>query len=59
MQDETFPADLILLDSGLNDGLCYIETGTIDGEKILKIKNSPKEFAGKFNDSNNDPLEKI
>ena len=56
-QDNTFPADLILLDSGLNDGICFIETGTLDGEKTLKQKDSPKEFAGKLNDINKDPLE--
>ena len=56
-QDQTFPADLILIDSGLNDGLCYIETGTLDGEKTLKQKESPKELVEKFNDENNDPLE--
>ena len=56
-QDQTFPADLILIDSGLNDGICYIETATLDGEKTLKQKESPKELAGKFNDINNDPSE--
>ena len=57
VQDQTFPADLILLDSGLNDGICFIETGTLDGEKTLKQKDSPKEFAGKFNDSNKEPID--
>ena len=56
-QDQTFPADLILLDSGLNDGICFIETGSLDGEKTLKQKVAPKEFANKFNDINRDPIE--
>ena len=56
-QDKTFPADLILLDSGLNDGLCFIETSSLDGEKTLKQKESPKEFAGKLNDSNHEPID--
>ena len=56
-QDQTFPADLILIDSGLNDGLCFIETATLDGEKTLKQKESPKELATKFNDNNKEPLE--
>ena len=56
-QDNTFPADLILLDSGLNDGICFIETGTLDGEKTLKQRDSPKEFAGKLNDKNKEPDE--
>ena len=37
-QDGIFPADLMLIDSNLPDGICYIETGTLDGEKTLKIK---------------------
>ena len=49
-QDETFPADLILLDSELPEGICYIETGTLDGEKTLKQKESAKQTKGKFND---------
>ena len=50
-KDGTFPADLLLMDSNLHDGLCYIETGSLDGEKTLKIKFSPiftkKKFAKK------------
>ena len=49
MENETFPADLILIDSELPEGICYIETGTLDGEKTLKLKESPKETANKFN----------
>ena len=55
-QDQTFPADLILIDSGLNDGLCFIETGSLDGEKTLKQREAPKEMASKFN-NNGSPLE--
>ena len=43
-----FPADLMLIDSNLPDGICYIETGTLDGEKTLKIKTSPNFTKGKF-----------
>ena len=50
LQDEPFPADLILLDSELPEGICYIETGTLDGEKSLKQKEAPKETKGKFNE---------
>ena len=55
-QDQTFPADLILIDSGLNDGICFIETGTLDGEKTLKQKEAPKELATRLNNKG-DPLE--
>ena len=48
-QDDIFPADLILLDSDLSEGICFIETGSLDGEKTLKLKESPKQTAGKFN----------
>ena len=51
LQEEPFPADLILLDSDLPDGICYIETGTLDGEKTLKQKEAPKETKGKFNEN--------
>ena len=46
--DGIFPADLMLIDSNLPDGVCFIETGTLDGEKTLKIKSSPNFTKGKF-----------
>ena len=51
LQDEPFPADLILLDSELPEGICFIETGTLDGEKTLKQKEAPKETKGKFKEN--------
>ena len=50
-QDDAFPADLILIDSDLPEGICFIETGTLDGEKTLKLKESPTQTAGKFNNN--------
>ena len=47
-KDGIFPADLMLIDSNLPDGICYIETGTLDGEKTLKIKGAPNFTKGKF-----------
>ena len=47
-QDGVFPSDLMLIDSNLPDGICFIETGTLDGEKTLKIKASPNFTKGKF-----------
>ena len=44
-ENDPLPSDLILLDSHLKDGIAYIETGTLDGEKNLKPKLSPKETA--------------
>ena len=51
LQDEPFPADLVLLDSELPEGICFIETGTLDGEKALKQKEVPKETKGKFTEN--------
>ena len=54
-KDGVFPSDLMLIDSNLQDGICFIETGTLDGEKTLKIKSSPNFTKGKFskiNDNN-------
>ena len=47
-QDEQFPADLILLTSSLENGVCYIQTSSLDGEKTLKPKNSIKETISLF-----------
>ena len=49
LEGNTFPADLILLDSELPGGICFIETGTLDGEKTLKQKEAPRETREKFN----------
>ena len=48
IKDGVFPSDLMLIDSNLPDGVCFIETGTLDGEKTLKIKSSPNFTKGKF-----------
>jgi len=55
-KDETFPADLILLDSNLPEGACFVETGTLDGEKTLKNKFANKTTTGKLNLSGKDIL---
>ena len=52
LQDNTFPADLILIDSELAGGICFIETGTLDGEKTLKQKEAPRETKEKFKKNN-------
>jgi magnesium-transporting ATPase (P-type) len=40
--DGTFPADLILIDSIFEDGSCFIETGSLDGEKNIKNEKFSK-----------------
>ncbi|XP_010243036.1 PREDICTED: probable phospholipid-transporting ATPase 8 [Nelumbo nucifera] len=37
-KDEFFPADLFLLSSSYDDGICYVETMNLDGETNLKVK---------------------
>lgn len=53
-KDDPFPADLILLDSNLPEGACFIETGTLDGEKTLKNKIANKITTGLFKVSGKD-----
>ena len=45
-ENEHIPADLVLLDSGIGDGKCYVETSSLDGEKNLKLKIANKKVAG-------------
>ncbi|PKU73362.1 probable phospholipid-transporting ATPase 4 isoform X1 [Dendrobium catenatum] len=39
-KDRFFPADLLLLSSSYEDGICYVETMNLDGETNLKVKRS-------------------
>ncbi|GLU14341.1 hypothetical protein SLE2022_309170 [Rubroshorea leprosula] len=39
-KDQFFPADLLLLSSGYEDGICYVETMNLDGETNLKVKRA-------------------
>jgi len=41
--EETFPADLVILASSSPDNVCYINTSSMDGEKNLKKRIIPKE----------------
>ncbi len=45
-ENEPIPADLVLIDSGMGDGQCYVETSSLDGEKTLKLKIANKKLAG-------------
>uniref|UniRef100_A0A0E0AUX3 Phospholipid-transporting ATPase n=1 Tax=Oryza glumipatula TaxID=40148 RepID=A0A0E0AUX3_9ORYZ len=45
-KDEFFPADLVLLSSSYEDGICYVETMNLDGETNLKRKQSLDVTAG-------------
>lgn len=39
-KDEYFPADLLLISSNFEDGICYVETMNLDGETNLKLKHA-------------------
>jgi phospholipid-transporting ATPase len=40
--DEAVPADVVILQTALPSGLCYIETANLDGETNLKIHEAPR-----------------
>ena len=42
-QDQFFPCDLLIINSSLPRGVCYIETKNLDGESNLKCKQAAKE----------------
>lgn len=42
-EDIMFPSDLILIESS-NDGACFIQTSSLDGEKNLKKRLKPKDL---------------
>lgn len=37
VEDETFPCDLILLQSSREDGTCFVTTASLDGESNHKV----------------------
>ncbi|RDX61623.1 putative phospholipid-transporting ATPase 4, partial [Mucuna pruriens] len=49
-KDQFFPADLLLLASSYEDGICYVETMNLDGETNLKVKRSLENTLSLDND---------
>ena len=45
-ENKPIPADIVLLDSGMGDGQCYVETSSLDGEKNLKLKIANQKISG-------------
>ncbi|EGG15352.1 transmembrane protein [Cavenderia fasciculata] len=43
---QRFPADMVLLASTNEEGLCYVETSNLDGETNLKVRKSLSETNG-------------
>lgn len=48
-KDSRIPADLVLLASAKPDGVGFMETSTLDGEKNLKPRTSLKETLASIN----------
>eukprot|EP01100_Stratorugosa_tubuloviscum_P005015 TRINITY_DN2281_c2_g1_i1.p1 TRINITY_DN2281_c2_g1~~TRINITY_DN2281_c2_g1_i1.p1 ORF type:complete len:1111 (-),score=448.96 TRINITY_DN2281_c2_g1_i1:197-3529(-) len=46
--NQQVPADLVVLTTSSEDGLCYVETAQLDGETNLKLRKAP-EFTKRFN----------
>ena len=47
-ENKQIPCDLIVIDSSLNEGMAYVETSSLDGEKSLKPKLSNNNICGLF-----------
>jgi phospholipid-transporting ATPase len=43
MENQYFPCDVLLVNSSLPKGICYVETKNLDGETNLKHKQAPKQ----------------
>ena len=52
-QDRPMPCDILLLNTGLPKGVCYVETKNLDGETNLKIKTAHKDVYPHFKDDVN------
>ena len=50
-QDEFFPADMVVVKSTEDEGVCYVETKNLDGETNLKNKGVPKDLWHTFDDA--------
>ncbi|KAL2523332.1 putative phospholipid-transporting ATPase 8 [Forsythia ovata] len=50
-KNEYFPADLLLLSSSYEDGICYVETSNLDGETNLKVKHASDVTASLHDDN--------
>ena len=48
-ENELIPADVILLKSSLPNGIAYIQTGSLDGEKALKPRICLTQTTKMFN----------
>ena len=54
-ENETTPADIVLFDSNNSEGICYVETSNLDGEKTLKKRFPNSKTAGIINKDSSMP----
>ena len=45
-ENHNIPTDMILIDTAYQEGICYVETSSLDGEKNLKFKVANKYTKG-------------
>lgn len=43
MNNESIPADIVVLSTSSQQGICYVETKNLDGETNLKIRQAPQQ----------------
>ena len=48
-ENQNIPSDIILIDTSFPEGICYVETSSLDGEKNLKLKVTNKYTLGFIN----------
>ena len=48
MENESFPADVLLIQSSDPKGECFIETKNLDGETNLKFKKTQTDIRDKY-----------
>ena len=46
--NEPFPADMLVVYTEGEDGFCYVETKSLDGETNLKLKKAPHDINTKI-----------
>ena len=49
-ENQNIPTDMILIDTSFSEGICYVETSSLDGEKNLKLKATNKYTLGFINE---------
>jgi phospholipid-transporting ATPase len=54
-----FPADIMVLGTAYESGVCYIETSSLDGEKNLKNKSALLETQQLYNSISNSCIKNL